>query len=86
MRYFSAVAYKAGMIDSDMSELEVDNQVGGGSPLPGPRTVTYNNDPINRMSMSDNNVVTNYTPNGLNQYTAVTGHVPQYDGNFNLFA
>jgi RHS repeat-associated protein len=59
---------------------------GGGSEAPsGPRTVTYVNDPINRVSMNDNGNVTNYTPNGLNQYTAVSGHAaPLYDTKFNL--
>jgi RHS repeat-associated protein len=35
--------------------------------------------------MNDNWTVTNYTPNGLNQYTAVTGQTPTYDGNFHLY-
>jgi RHS repeat-associated protein len=53
----------------------------------GPRTVTYDNDAINRRSMTDNGTVTNYGRNYLNQYTAVTGHEqspPVYDTNFNL--
>jgi RHS repeat-associated protein len=50
----------------------------------GPRVVTYLNDPINRLSMSDNGAVTIYTPNGLNQYTAVTNHTPLYDTKFSL--
>jgi YD repeat-containing protein len=53
--------------------------------MSGPRTVTYVNDAINRLSMEDSGVVTNYTPNGLNQYTAVSGHTaPVYDTKFNL--
>lgn len=54
---------------------------------PGPRTVTYSNDSINRRSMTDNGTETIYTPNHLNQYTMVTGHEqspPVYDTNFNL--
>jgi RHS repeat-associated protein len=62
---------------------------GGGGEAPdqasGPRTVTYVNDPLNRLSMNDSGVVTNYTANGLNQYTAVSGHsAPLYDTKFNL--
>ena len=51
----------------------------------GPRMVTYNNDAINRLSMTDNGAVTNFNPNHLNQYTAVTNHgAPGYDARFNL--
>lgn len=84
--YIRAVAYQAGMTDSEMSDWIVDNTSGGGvNPSAGPRTVTYTNDSINRMSMNDNGTVTNYTPNRLNQYTAVSGHGPPlYDTNFNL--
>jgi RHS repeat-associated protein len=55
---------------------------------PGPRTITYDNDSINRKSMtnSQTGTVTTYTPNHLNQYTGITGyaHPPAYDRNFNL--
>ncbi len=50
------------------------------------RSVSYTNTPLNRTSMNDNGVVTNYTPDGLNQYTAVTGQTPVYDGNFHLYS
>ena len=33
--------------------------------------------------MNDNGTVTNYTPNGLNQLTTVTGTQSTYDPNFN---
>jgi RHS repeat-associated protein len=49
-----------------------------------PRTVTYTVDAINRTSMNDGGTVTSYTPNALNQYSAVTGQSPAYDNNFNL--
>jgi len=59
--------------------------VGTDVPMTGPHTVTYTNDPITRRSMNNNGSVTNYTPNFLNQYIAVSGHpTPAYDGNFNL--
>jgi RHS repeat-associated protein len=52
----------------------------------GPYTVAYTNDAINRLSVNDSRgTVINYTPNGLNQYTAVSGFTPpSYDANFNL--
>ncbi len=55
----------------------------------GPRTVTYTNDAINRLSMHDGGTgqTTSYTPNHLNQYTAVTGQsTMSYDEKFNLSA
>jgi RHS repeat-associated protein len=62
-----------------------EGAVGLETPVTGPRTVTYNNDAINRRSMTDSGAVTNYMPNGLNQYTAVTSHgALSYDGTFNL--
>jgi RHS repeat-associated protein len=59
---------------------------GGGSDAPGPGIVTYLNDSHNRLSMNDNGTVTNYTPNSLNQYTAVGNHTPLYDTKFNLLS
>jgi RHS repeat-associated protein len=47
------------------------------------RSVSYTCDALNRTSMNDNGAVTNYTPNGLNQLTAVTGMQSTYDQNFN---
>ena len=47
------------------------------------RSVSYTCDALNRTSMNDNGAVTNYTPNGLNQLTAVTGMASTYDQNFN---
>ena len=55
--------------------------------MSGPRTVTYTNDAINRLSMNDPNdgIPTNYDRNHLNQYTSVTGHGSlSYDGNLNV--
>jgi RHS repeat-associated protein len=55
--------------------------------MSGPRTVTYQNDAINRLSMNDPNIglPTIFTPNHLNQYTSVTGHgALNYDGNLNV--
>lgn len=49
--HFLAMAYKAGMIDSVMTNLSVDNVENGGNAA---RPVTYNNDPLNRTSMIDN--------------------------------
>ena len=62
---------------------------GGGEieAISAPRTVTYQNDAINRLSMNDPNIGTPtiFTPNHLNQYTSVTGHGPlNYDGNLNV--
>src|SRR5882724_8902710 len=47
---------------------------------------TYTLDMLNRQSVSDNGVATNYTmPNGMNQYTSVGGENLSYDDNrFNL--
>jgi RHS repeat-associated protein len=65
--------------------------VSSGQPAPaGPRIVTYVNDPINRLGMTEDNngTITNttYAPNGLNQYTAVSSQQqpPVYDEKFNL--
>ncbi len=84
--HFRAVAYKEGMIDSVMADLSVDNvENGGNAAAAGPRTVTYNNDPLNRTSVIDNGTETVYgPPSGVNQYTSVTGHTLTYDANFNL--
>ena len=58
---------------------------GGNAPAAGSRTVTYNNDPLNRTSMIDNGTETVYgPPSGVNQYTSVSGHTLAYDANFNL--
>jgi RHS repeat-associated protein len=52
---------------------------------PSQRTVLYTNDALNRLSMNDNGAVTSYTPNHLNQYTAVTDHgTLSYDTKFSL--
>jgi RHS repeat-associated protein len=49
----------------------------------------YSADRLNRIKMGDNQngsvVWTDYTPNGLNQYTAVTAQAPVYNGNFHLY-
>jgi RHS repeat-associated protein len=85
-RHFSAVAYRAGMIDSVIAEVTVDNYDSGGTaPTAGSRTVTYQNDPLNRTSMIDNGTATVYGPtSGVNQYMSVSGHTLAYDANFNL--
>ena len=51
------------------------------------RLVNYIYDPAgNRQSLTDNSIVTNYTPNALNQYTAVGALLPIHDTNGNLTA
>jgi RHS repeat-associated protein len=53
----------------------------------GPRTVTYENDALNRLSMNDpnNGMATIFAANHLNQYTSVTDHgTLSYDGNFDV--
>lgn len=61
-------------------------QVWTGNPLNPARTTTYNYtlDNLNRQSVTDNGVVSNYTFDDLNQYTNVGGQALGYDGNFNL--
>jgi len=54
---------------------------------PAPRTVSYAftaADPLNRDSVTENGVLTNYTANKLNQYSNVRGQALGYDNNFNL--
>ena len=72
VRYFRAVAYKAGMTDSAMNEVMVDNTTigGDGAPTALSRTVTYayTPDKLNRSSVTDNGVTTAYSHNSLNQY------------------
>lgn len=60
--------------------------VGGGAAVNPTRTVFYNMTPdtLNRTSMDDNGIVSDYTPNALNQYQNVAGGEMYYDGNFNL--
>jgi RHS repeat-associated protein len=48
------------------------------------RSVNYNVDPLNRLSVNDNGTLTSYTPDPVNQYTAITGQGAAYDGNFNM--
>ena len=50
------------------------------------RDVSYTNTALNRSSVNADGVATNYTPNEMNQYTAVTGQAPGYDGNFHLYS
>ena len=45
---------------------------------------TYSADTLNRQSMNDNGVVTNYAPSALNQYQSLAGTIYNYDNNFNL--
>jgi RHS repeat-associated protein len=56
------------------------------NPTGADRTVSYAYAPdkLNRSSMTDNGQVTNYSPDPLNQYTAVGAMSYQYDSNFNL--
>jgi RHS repeat-associated protein len=89
LQYFRAVAYKDGMNDSDMSDVIVDNNDGGGNGINtaiSPRVVTYGHPPnrLNRTSMNDNGTVTNYSPNLLNQYTSTPENSFSYDHNFNM--
>ncbi len=84
--YFQALAYKAGMIDSEITEWTVYN--GGAAPGAVQRVVTYNYtaDKLNRSSVHDTAAgqTTSYTPNALNQYTSVGGASYNYDTKFNL--
>lgn len=80
-----AIAFKPGMVDSAVKE---DGYIWdtGEAPTAGFRTVTYLHTPdmLNRSSMNDNGVITNYSPNALNQYTSTAGNSFTYDNNFNL--
>ena len=60
------------------------DQVGNGSGQNPQRTVSYDVDPLNRQSVTDNGSVVGYSPDGLNQYTSVGGKSLSYDLNFNL--
>jgi RHS repeat-associated protein len=88
VRYFQAVAYKAGMTDSELSRAEVRNIIGGGNEAPNAvsRVVTYaySPDKLNRTSVTDGGVTTAFSPNPLNQYMSVGGQTFSYDDNFNL--
>ena len=53
------------------------------NPTNATRTVGYTLTPLNRLSLSDNGALTNYTVDGMNQYTQVTGMASLYDQNFN---
>jgi RHS repeat-associated protein len=54
------------------------------TPLNATRTVTYNLDPLNRISVNDNGTQTGYTPDAVNQYTTVGAQNPSYDSDLNL--
>ena len=60
--------------------------VSNGTPQNASRTVNYTIAPntLNRTSMNDSGDVSDYTPNGLNQYENVAGGSVYYDNNFNL--
>ncbi len=53
------------------------------NPTNATRTVGYTLTPLNRLSLTDNGALTNYTADGMNQYTQVTGLASLYDSNFN---
>ena len=53
------------------------------NPTNATRTVGYTLTPLNRLSLTDNGALTNYTADGMNQYTQVTGMASLYDQNFN---
>lgn len=60
-----------------------------GNNIPNPvKTTTWQYELLgNRLSVNENGLVTNYTPNAQNEYTAITGELaftPQYDANGNL--
>jgi RHS repeat-associated protein len=77
------------VLEADPDREPLAQRAGSGGGLDsysGPRVVTYVNDSINRLSMSDNGTVTNYIPNSLNQYTTVGNHTPLYDTKFNLLS
>jgi RHS repeat-associated protein len=85
--YFMAIAYKAGMIDSAVTEWMVYN----GEMVPGAQqrvvNYTYSTDKLNRISLHDTAApvqTASYTPNALNQYTNVGGASYNYDAKFNL--
>jgi RHS repeat-associated protein len=82
-----AIAYKAGMIDSAVTEWTVYN----GEMAPGAQqrvvNYAYTTDKLNRISVHDTAApvqTTSYTPNALNQYTNVGGAGYNYDAKFNL--
>ena len=64
------------------------DQVWTGTPLNASRATDYNYTPdmLNRQSVTDNGVTSNYSVNGLNQYSAIAGQTLGYDGNFNVAA
>jgi RHS repeat-associated protein len=62
------------------------DQVWTENPLYPTRTVSYTMTPdaLNRQSVTDNGVVSNYGISSMNQYTTWAGQAPRYDGNFNF--
>jgi RHS repeat-associated protein len=64
------------------------DQVGAGNAVNPEKTQTYlyTADKLNRQSVTDDGVVTNYVSNplGINQITQWKGQTIQYDGNFNF--
>src|SRR5437764_4585173 len=76
----SALAYKSGVLDSNVTQDVTDNICLAPQQLPltesssSPRSVTYNLDKAgNRLSVVDTGVTKTYSPNTLNQYTAAEG-------------
>jgi RHS repeat-associated protein len=69
------------------SAVYMADQVYSGNPLnaQSSSSYTYTPDTLNRQSVNDNGAVTNYTANGMNQYTDITGQGLHYDGNFNIW-
>jgi RHS repeat-associated protein len=69
------------------SAVYMADQVYSGVPLnaQSSSSYTYTPDTLNRSSVIDNGAVTNYTANGMNQYTDITGQGIHYDGNFNIW-
>jgi RHS repeat-associated protein len=69
------------------SAVYMADQVYSGNPLnaQSSSSYTYTPDMLNRSSVNDNGAATNYTANGMNQYTDITGQGIHYDGNFNIW-
>src|SRR5205807_3750731 len=63
------------------------DQVYTGNPINALKTqqYTYTPDTLNRQSVNDNGAVSNYTADGMNQYTDITGQGIHHDGNFNIW-
>jgi len=57
----------------ELKAVVYDPNVTTATPTGYDRSVTYNNNALHRLSVNENEMLTGYTGNRLNQYTAVTG-------------